>query len=97
MKEVTAIDNARRRLREEDNQLNCPPSLQGELPHLWYYGDHGTGKSLKARSDYVDADLNLKPCNKWWDGHSNQRVLIIEDFDRNHAVLCHHLKLWALG
>lgn len=60
----------------------------------WFYGLSGTGKSRAARS-LNGAVFYLKMCNKWWDGYKGEDLVIIEDFDKAHDVLCHHLKIWG--
>lgn len=71
---------------------DMPPDLE-QTDNFWYYGNTGTGKSFKARTDYPGA--YLKMCNKWWDNYQGQETVIIEDFDKKHDMLGYFLKIWG--
>ena len=77
----------------DDSVLEADLETLDDLDHEWLWGESGSGKSYTARQRYPEA--YLKSCNKWWDGYRGHPVVLIEDFDRKHDVLCHHLKIWA--
>lgn len=61
-----------------DNQ-KVLPSLE-TLSNVWIWSkESGTGKSRTARESFPDSYIKAAD-NQWWDGYSNQEVVIIEDW-----------------
>lgn len=67
--------------------------IQGDLVNEWYWGPRGTGKSRKAWEE--NPRLYVKPINKWWDGYSGERVVLLDDWDPDIKGMVNYLKIWA--
>lgn len=65
--------------------------------NVWLYGVPGSGKSFKARTFWKEqlGDPYLKGMNKWWDGYSDQDMVLMEDIDPSHSYLLQAMKTWT--
>lgn len=74
---------------------------QGLKRHfLWLWGPTGTGKSHTAhrisKEIAPDEDPYIKDLNKWWNGYTKQKVVIIEEADPKRCEhLASYFKKWA--
>lgn len=87
---ITNIRNIKTIYRDEQSK-KIKDDTEEEM--LWFYGKSGTGKSRYARAKYKN--VFLKMCNKWWENYEYESTVLLEDFDSDHKVLVHHLKIWA--
>lgn len=68
-------------------------TIDGEMPHFWFYGAPGTGKSRDARARFPGAYIK-NPNTKWWDGYDGEDFVIIDDFDKYQVSQGGDLKRW---
>jgi len=83
---VNSIKKARMVLMQDQDQYT-----HTDVRGLWYVGPPGTGKSRQARELYPEA--YIKPQNKWFDGYTGQKAIILDDLDTD--TLSHYIKIWA--
>ena len=60
---------------------------------FWLYGPSGVGKSYLVRNTFEN--IYEKSNNIWWDGYNNEKVVLIDDFDRTCIKLSYYLKIWG--
>lgn len=60
---------------------------------VWIFGRPGCGKDTAVIKKYKPY---IKGHNKWWDGYTDQPVILYSDFDANDAKWCgNYLKIWT--
>ena len=68
---------------------------QTDVRGVWIWGAPGVGKATLPAKCW-EPGLLPKLNNKWWDGYQSQKVVIMEDVDKETVkFLHHHLKIWA--
>jgi hypothetical protein len=71
------------------------PEDKDHLRGIWIYGPKGAGKSRYVRDRVPKELLYPKLCNKWWDGYTNQKIVVMDDIEPKHNVLSQQLKIWT--
>jgi len=74
-------------------RIRVPVILDGELLHEWWIGPTGSGKSRLAWEVYPEH--YQKQLNKWWDGYTNENIVVIEEWSPKNEVSGSQLKIWA--
>lgn len=75
-----------------------PPDSRPQMDNKWFYGDTGTGKSTRARSELKDkyGDYFLKGLNKWFPiNYNGDGPILIEEWGPGHDYLLDRLKEWS--
>ncbi len=63
----------------EKIQAQHQPTRDWKMELIIYYGQSGSGKTVKAWQEWPDAyDYNLE--TKWWEGYHGQETVIIDEF-----------------
>lgn len=88
-------------MRMSDPSLKKIEDLQGELKNLWLYDPSGSHGSTQTIQTLYYPSLFVKSHDKWWDGYTDEEVVLIKDFTPNCMdtllvkKLGHHHAFWA--
>lgn len=82
-----AFERYRNLLLRGRNPQDDPPAV------YWLYGPAGSGKTRHVFDLFPPEDIYVKPPGQWWDGYTQQRVVILDDFDPSHMCLRNLLHL----
>lgn len=77
--------------------MRTTETLQGPLPHQWFWGPSGAGKSSKARRDNpVHYLKDVTPgSEQWWDFYEGEDVILVEDVSPFNRKFTDALKVWS--
>lgn len=60
---------------------------------VWLCDHPGKGKSRWVRDTFPE--FHSKSQSKWWDGYTQQPVVVLDDFDQQGKCLSHYVKIWS--
>jgi hypothetical protein len=60
---------------------------------FWFHGPTGSGKTRAATQESTGEIYWKMPDNKWWDGYTQQPVVILDDFRGSWFSVCYLLRL----
>jgi len=85
------------------NKVRVPPMVwkrisEGgkpkDLPHKWFYGPTGTGKTFAA-TEYLGGEVYYdKMLNKWWEDYDMEENVLIDDIGPS-CIGASHIKRWC--
>jgi Geminivirus Rep catalytic domain./RNA helicase. len=78
---------------EHARQLKLTPLAHETTRGTWIRGPPGSGKTHSVHA--TESDLYCKAQNKWWDGYTGQKAVLMDDFDQQGECLAHHMKIWT--